>query len=186
MFIVLEGIDGCGKTTHAKLLTDWLKTRKHEVVLTAEPTNSKIGLFIREVLKGAEKVDPLTLTLLFTADRYQHLKDFVEPSLNDKKIIICERYYHSTIAYQNSQGVEWNWIFELNKFARKPDLTILLDLDPKKSISRKKTREIFEKADFLEKVRDRYLKMPELVKVSTDRSIDEVQRQIQDIVGKRL
>ena len=186
MFIVLEGIDGCGKTTHAKLLTDWLKTRKHDVVLTAEPTNSKIGLFIREVLKGVETVDPMTLTLLFTADRYQHLKDFVEPNLKAKKIIICERYYHSTIAYQNSQGVDWNWIFELNKFARKPDLTILMDIDPKKSIGRKKAKEIFENKEFLEQVRDRYLKMPDLVKVNTDREIAEVQRDIQDIVGKRL
>jgi len=186
MFIILEGIDGCGKTTHAKLLTDWLKTRKHDVVLTAEPTNSKIGLFIREVLRGAETVDPMTLTLLFTADRYQHLKEFVEPNLKDKKIIICERYYHSTIAYQNAQGVDWNWIFELNKFARKPDLTILMDIDPKKSIGRKKTREIFENTEFLTKVRDKYLKMPDVVKVNTDRDIKEVQREIQDIVGKRL
>jgi dTMP kinase len=186
MFIVFEGIDGCGKSTHARLLTEWLKKRRHEVLLTAEPTEGRIGRFIREVLSGREVVDPKTLALLFTADRYEHLQNVVEPALRGGKLVVSERYYHSTIAYQNAQGVDWNWLFDLNRHARKPDLTILLDVKPKKGVSRTRTNEIFEEVEFLQRVRDNYLKFPDVVKVDTSRPVQEVQSDVQDIVAKRL
>jgi dTMP kinase len=188
MFIVLEGVDGCGKTTQAKLLKKWLEKKGYEVLLTAEPTMSKIGKFIREVLSGASEVDPKTLALLFTADRYEHLRNEVEPALSEGKVVISERYYHSTITYQEAQGVERNWLLEMNKFARKPDITIFLDIDPKLGAKRTKTQEIFEKEDFLERVRENYLKFnQEVMKINAqEASIEEVFFQIKEVVNSSL
>ncbi|MBM3308691.1 MAG: dTMP kinase [Candidatus Altiarchaeales archaeon] len=159
MFIVFEGIDGCGKSTQAKLLADWLQAQGKRVLLTAEPTKGRIGLFLREILAGKTIVDPRTLALLFTADRYEHLAREIEPALKRNTIVVSERYYHSTICYQAAQGVSWNWLVDLNKFARKPDYTFLLDVPPKQSVRRKTAVEIFEEEKFLEKVRDNYLKL---------------------------
>ncbi len=187
MFVVLEGIDGCGKTTHAKLLKEWLEGKGKEVVLTAEPTNNEIGQFIRRVLGGSRKVDAKTLALLFTADRYEHLRDEVEPALAAKKIVISERYYHSTICYQEAQGVEREWLVEINKFARRPDVTLFLDIEPKIGVGRTETQEIFERVDFLEKVRENYLQFDEeVVTVDTNKSREEVFAEIKKIIEERL
>jgi dTMP kinase len=161
MFIVLEGIDGCGKSTQAKLLADWLRSQGKDVLLTAEPTRSAIGIFLREILSGRITVDQRTLALLFTADRYEHLTKDIEPALKRNVIVVSERYYHSTICYQAAQGVLWSWLMEINKFARKPDYTFLLDVPAKQAVERKLAREIFEEESFLEKVRDNYLKLDE-------------------------
>jgi len=187
MFIVLEGIDGCGKSTQSKLLSKWLKEHGKDVVLTAEPTKNEIGKFIREVLAGNHEVDAKTLALLFTADRYEHLKTLVEPALKEGKIVVSERYYYSTIAYQEAQGVERRWLIEMNKFARKPDITIVLDVDPKLGAGRTTTQEIFEKEEFLTKVRDNYMKFDEdLFKIDGEQSKEDVFSDITEIVLKRL
>lgn len=186
VLVVIEGIDGCGKSTQAKLLSNWLKENGHEVVLTAEPTKNEIGKFIREVLSGTHEVDAKTLALLFTADRYEHLKTVVEPALNEGKVVISERYYHSTIAYQEAQGVPRQWLLELNKFARKPDITVVLDVDPKLGAGRTTTQEIFEKEDFLSKVRDNYMKFDaEVFKIDGEQSKEDVFSDIKDIVLKK-
>jgi dTMP kinase len=130
MFIVLEGIDGCGKSTQARLLYEWLMEQGKDVLLTAEPTCNRIGTFIREILSGSEKVDPKTLALLFTADRCEHLKNEIVPALSEGRIVVSERYYHSTIAYQSAQGVNREWLFDINHFVLEPTLTIFLDVKP--------------------------------------------------------
>jgi len=184
MFIVLEGIDGCGKSTQAKLLVEWLERNEKKVFLTAEPTKNEIGLFIRDILSGNEKVDPKTLALLFTADRYEHIVNEIEPALSRNEIVISERYYHSTITYQEAQGVDRKWLLEINKFARKPDITIFLDVKPEISVKRTTTNEIFERKEFLEKVRDNYLKLDEnMKKIDANRSKDEIVNDIKNIVS---
>lgn len=140
MFIVLEGIDGCGKSTQARLLYDWLINTGREVKLTAEPTRENIGNFVREILSSGEEMDPMSLALLFTADRNEHIKNLVEPNLSKGKIVISERYYHSTVAYQSAQGVDRNWIIELNSFARKPDLVIFIDVKPERAVEKIKEK----------------------------------------------
>jgi dTMP kinase len=166
MFIVFEGIDGCGKSTQAKLLADYLRANGREVLLTAEPTKGEIGLFLRRILSGKTAVDPKTLSLLFTADRYEHLANEIEPALKRSVIVVSERYYHSTICYQAAQDVPWNWLVEINRYARKPDYTFLLDVPPKESVGRKVAMEIFEEEKFLEKVRENYLKLDrEVIKI---------------------
>ena len=185
MFIVLDGIDGCGKSTQAKLLAEWFRSNRREVLLTAEPTKSRIGLFIREILSGNENVNPKTLALLFTADRYEHIVNEIEPALSNNRIVISERYYHSTITYQEAQGVDRKWLLDINKFARKPDMTIFLDIKPEIGVKRTTTNEIFEKKEFLEKVRDNYLKLDEnMKKIDANRSKEDVFDEIKKIVSK--
>ncbi|MFH1722894.1 MAG: dTMP kinase [Candidatus Altiarchaeota archaeon] len=154
MFIVLEGLDGCGKSTQAKLLADWLIERGGEVLLTAEPTRSRVGLFIREILASDIELDPKTLSLLFVADRIQHLKDEIEPALLAEKYVVSERYYYSTIAYQNAQEVSWDWLTGLNDF-RAPDVSILLDVPPKKA-SEKIREKILREKDETERARKKF------------------------------
>src|SRR3989344_5612667 len=119
--IVLEGIDGCGKTTHAKLLTQWLTANGHSVLHTKEPSRGPIRLLLRD-----------------------YLEKETQPAVEEGKIVVCERYYFSTIAYQMAQGLDKKWLTELNAFATKPDLVILLDLNPEVSVKRTSTNEKFE------------------------------------------
>ena len=165
MFVVLEGVDGCGKTTQAIKIADWLRGQGKLVFLTAEPTAGKIGVFLRQILAGREHVDPKTLALLFTADRAEHLRTEVEPALAAGKIVVSERYHYSTIAYQAAQGVDKQWLISLNSFARKPDVTLLLDVDPALGASRSSRAEIFENEGFLKKVRAEYLALREQMTV---------------------
>ena len=184
MFIVLEGIDGCGKSTQAKLLYNWLR-EKHDTVLTKEPTDNRIGKFIREVLSGSVSVDPKTLALLFTADRYEHLRDEVIPALNGNKIVVCERYYFSTIAYQMAQGIDRDWINDLNKFALKPDVALFIDVSPDVAVKRTDTGEIFETLSFSRKIYKNYLNF-DLIRIDGRQDVMKVFEDIKNVVEDRL
>jgi len=184
IFIVLEGIDGCGKSEQAKLLQEWLLSEGRDVLLTAEPTENRIGKFIREILSGKEDVDPKTLALLFTADRVEHLRSEVEPALAEGKIVISERYYHSTISYQAAQGVDKDWLTKLNSLAREPDLTILIDSDPTIATKRTITGEIFEKEEFLEKVRQNYLEFDDIARIDGNRPIEDVFNDVKKTISR--
>jgi dTMP kinase len=181
MFIVLEGIDGCGKSTHAKMLARWLQSRGYEVLLTAEPTKGKIGKMIRKVLSGDVSLEPAALALLFAADRVEHVKE-IQAALDASKIVVCERYYHSNIAYQGAQGVDRQWLLKINEFAPKPDLVFLLDLDPKAGAQRTDTNEIFENEDFLSRVRSGYLNFRDMRIVYSSRPINEVESELRSAV----
>jgi len=185
IFIVLEGIDGCGKSEQARLLNDWLLAEGHDVLMTAEPTRNRIGKFIREILSGKEEVDPKTLSLLFTADRVEHLNE-INFALDRGKIVISERYYYSTVAYQAAQNVNENWLLELNSFAREPDLTLLIDAEPEISANRTSTEEIFENAEFLQKVRTNYLGFNDMRKIDGNRSIEDIFNDVKKAVSELL
>ncbi len=186
MFVVIEGIDGCGKSTQARLLFEWLKGMDHDVLLTAEPTKNKIGIFIREILSGSEKVDPKTLALLFTADRYEHLENEIKPALSDGKIIISERYYHSTIAYQSAQGVNREWLIDLNNYALKPTVTIFLDVKAGVAVKRAEMTEIFENKNFLEKVYTEYLRFDDIKRVDGNQGLEIVFDRIKGIISELI
>ncbi len=186
MFIVLEGIDGCGKSTQAKLLAKWLEKEGRGVCLTSEPSGSRIGVFIREILSGKVDVDPKTLALLFSADRYEHLKKEVMPALDKESIVVCERYYHSTIAYQSAQGVDKEWLQDMNRFVLEPDLVLFLDVLPGLALDRKEGKEIFEDKEFLEKVYQEYLNFDELKKIDGTRRYEEVFEDIKAAVSPLL
>jgi len=152
-FIVLEGIDGTGKSTHARKLGEYLEGKGYEVSLTAEPTSGVIGQLIRMVLGGKIEMDPYALALLFTADRMDHNTKLIKPALDAGKIVICERYFYSTLAYQSAQGLSLQWLRDINSNAIEPDLAILMDLKPEEAFRRlKHDREIFEELEFQKRV----------------------------------
>lgn len=155
MFIVFEGIDGAGTTTQARLLAESLEQTGCSVSLTAEPTDKAIGRFIREILSGQSKIPQRALQMLFFADRIQHLEEDILPALQKGKIVISDRYYLSTLAY--ARLADKSSLFaDIAKHFPEPDLTIFLDLPVTAAMQRIETRahqkEIFEKAEFLERI----------------------------------
>ncbi|MFC1798227.1 dTMP kinase [Thermodesulfobacteriota bacterium] len=142
MFITLEGIEGSGKTTQIKGISDYLCNKGHDCVITREPGASAIGKKIRAILLDPDSkgIDPMTELLLYTADRVQHVKELLEPSLAAGKTILCDRYFDATLVYQGyARGLDMEMIRELHRLMIKglqPDLTILLDLSPEEGLAR--------------------------------------------------
>lgn len=161
MYICLEGIDGAGKSTQVRLLEKWLKEMGHEVEMIVEPTSSPVGTLIRKMLQNPRATEPdfqKTLGLLFAADR-MILKDKLNENENQgsNKVMLSDRCFYSSLAYQSP----FEWIENINKYAKRPDLVILLDIDVKTAVSRCEGTDEFEKESFLENVRENYLKIAE-------------------------
>jgi len=174
LFIVLEGIDGSGKDTHLKFLAKELRELGYTVSTTAEPSGGGVGTFLKRYANRKEERLPAeSEALLYASDRFEHLKNVVKPALLRDRIVISARYYYSSMAYQGAKGVDLNWIKEMNRFALKPDLAVLLDILPEYSLHRlKRRRSIYEVSGYLRKVRDIYIRLVnqgELVKINADR-----------------
>ena len=192
--VVLEGIDGAGHSAHASELARWaereLADYRGRVVLTREPTDGPIGALIRSVLRKELEVGPETLALLFAADRMEHVRQVIRPRLAEGCLIICDRYYLSSYAYQSAAGVDLEWLMQLNSKCPRPDLTVLLDAPVEVCLSRiregREHLELFEEADFLEEVRRRFLEIADrleregerVVVVKTDRPFEEAHEEI--------
>jgi len=191
-FIVIDGIDGAGTTTHSGLLAGFLKARKYKVHLTQEPSSSEIGDILRKFLKKPD-IPPCTDALLFAADRSLHYFNEIKKKLDEGCIVISDRYVESSIIYQSTQSdkVSIEWVKEINKFAGEPDLTIILDIDPKISLARKtqENLEKFENTTFLDSVRELYLKRAEqngYYVINSNEIIEIVQEKIQNLVINKL
>jgi len=180
-FITFEGIDGSGKSTQLRLLSNFLKERGCDPLLTREPGGTTIGLKLRAALLDAqEEVDPLTELLVFAADRAQHVRRVLRPALEKGRIVISDRYADATVAYQGAgRGFDPELISEIVRLATeglKPDLTLLFDVSVDESVSRttrrvsaRRDRLDIEHADFHKRVRDAYLRIaaaePDRIKV---------------------
>ncbi len=192
VFIVFEGIDGSGKSTHVKLLCDELRRQGHRVLQTEEPSRGRIGRFIRDAVEqGSRRGWVEVEALLFAADRFEHTKGVIEPALEKGLIAVSDRYVHSSLAYQGAEGLSLDWIRELNRFALKPDLVLLLDITPKAGLARmnRRRKTVFEEHDPLERVRSIYLQLAEqgeLVKVNADGPVEKVQHGIFALVQTLL
>ena len=161
MLVVLEGLDGAGTTTQAKLLGDALAARGQKAHVTREPSDGPVGRLIREMLAGGHtlgdgrSVSQPTFSLLFAADRMDHVQREVAPALAKGAIVISDRWYHSSLAYQGT-GAERAWIRELNRAAMKPDLTIFLRVPAKVAAARRvaagRAQELFEDLPMQERV----------------------------------
>ncbi|MEM2250542.1 MAG: dTMP kinase [Candidatus Hadarchaeales archaeon] len=189
--MVLEGIDGCGKSTQARMLAEWLRSEGYEVILTDEPTDGPIGRFIRKILNGEIRTSISAEVNLFAADRMWHLGNVILPALRDGKIVISERYVCSSIVYQTTRGASLKEILAANKFAPEPDLSILIDTPPEVSMRRmNKKLDEFEKDLKLQRsVRLRYLQLAKngkLKLVNGTLSADEVQNEIRKLVQPML
>ena len=202
IFIVIEGIDGAGKSTQAKLLAKWFETKGYDVVLTKEPTDTAFGKLIRKlVLTGGRegiidgaKISHEAEALLFAADRAEHVKKLIEPSIKAGKVVISDRYFYSSLAYQWARGLDLEWLINLNKFAIRPDLVILLDLPVKESMKRINGRQLkseFDRiAELQKKVRENYLKLvemfPEMKIVNALASIEDIHNDIVALVEHEI
>jgi dTMP kinase len=162
VFICIEGLDGCGKTTQAKLLVKKLQ-KSYKAVYTAEPSRGKIGVFIREnCLYGEKRVSSEVEALLFAADRVDHIENEIRPALNDGKLVVSDRYVYSSLAYQGATGLSIDWIEAINANALRPDLAIFLDVAPKTVMQRlKEKKSVMETLETQQKVREFYLKFVE-------------------------
>lgn len=191
VFIVLEGIDGSGKTSIANMIISELSAKGFKTLYTFEPTDSEIVSLVKTRLGDLR--DPYIDALTFALDRLLHVKSKVMPALKEGHVIICDRYYYSSVAYQGAQGAPVEWILEVNKWALKPDIAIYLDVDPAIAIKRKlgisSRFPEFEKLELQYKVRDVYLKLVELgllVLVDASRSLSEVYSDVRKLVFKAI
>ena len=198
MFITLEGPEGSGESTQIKRLAERLQALGYPVITTREPGGTPIGDQIRQVLVRMEnqELHPRTEILLFLAARAQLVEQVVKPALRDGKIILCDRYGDSTLAYQGyGHGLDLEKLRQMLAFATdqlKPDLTILLDLDVRTGLLRKKAEDEWNRLDayevlFHERVREGYLKLareePERWRiVDAAQGIDTVQEDLFQLV----
>lgn len=178
VFICIEGLDGSGKSTQAKLLTKKLNKAGYNAIYTAEPSQGKIGKFIRKRLFEQKRMPTSAEALLFAADRIEHVQNEVAPALIEGKIVVSDRYVYSSLAYQGSAGLSLDWIEAVNANAKRPDLCILIDVEPSvvlKRLKRKKT--VMENLETQQKVRNIYLKYVEkgeLLRIDGGKSKPEV------------
>ena len=188
-FIVLEGIDGCGKSTQIERLAERLRAEGREVAVTAEPTDSASGKMLRAALGGKEKRTACEMAALFLLDRIYHnvSENGIEAMLAKGVDVICDRYYYSSLAYQGSETA-FAWVRDMNLTCpeiRRPDLCLFLDVEPRVSLARiaasRTSTEIYEKEELLEKFRARFLEVFAMLKetdrvviVDASRDVDEV------------
>ena len=168
LFITFEGGEGCGKSTQASVLGERLRQWNIPVVLTHEPGGTALGSEIRETLKSKQWIhlSPRTELLLFAASRAQLVAEVIRPALEQSKVVICDRFVHSTVVYQGyGRGLDLATIEMVNDLATqnlKPDLTIFLDMPPDQGLARKRSpRDRFESEDlsFHHRVREGYLEI---------------------------
>ena len=196
--IVLEGIDGAGKTTQASLLEEHLRKKGREVFRTAEPTPFPSGVALREALGGKVKKSECEMATMFVLDRIAHNihpTEGIRAILDAGKDIICDRYYYSTLAYQG-QSTDYAWVKSMNLSCpeiRKPDLCIYLDLTPAQSLERiragRDSVEIYENEETLTKVRNAFLSVLDdlsstdrIVRIDAYRTPEEIARDIANAV----
>jgi dTMP kinase len=190
VFIALDGVDGAGNSTHTNLLASWMRESLGlKTLLTKEPTAGSTGQLLRECLK-APSTSNATDALLFAADRTEHVENTIKPSLAKGLAVVTDRYLESSIAYQSAQGLPIEWILNINRYAMKPSLNIILDIEPEKSLLRKqRLTEKFEEVSFLRKVREVFLRRARSEKypvVDTSKSVNETQERIRGVVSSFL
>jgi dTMP kinase len=159
VLVVLEGIDGSGKTTQARSLLRRLRYRGYRAVFFREPTRGRWGREVKRLAARADSLTPAEELDLFVRDRRENVEKNLLPALKAGKIVVLDRYYFSTIAYQGAKGIDTGKIRRMNEsFAVRPDLVVVLDVDAKAGLTRirgRKTRdELFEREDYLVRVRE--------------------------------
>ncbi|WNF23014.1 dTMP kinase [Mesobacillus jeotgali] len=195
IFITIEGPDGSGKTTILQMLAQNLVNEGYEVVATREPGGIEIAEQIRKVILDPENtaMDPRTEALLYAAARRQHLAEKVKPALEDGKIVLCDRFVDSSLAYQGyARGLGIDEVYSINQFAIEnmmPEMTLYFDVAPEiglERINKNKGREVnrldLEKLEFHQKVREGYMILADrfserIVKVDASKDLDTVYEQ---------
>lgn len=191
LFIVLEGIDGSGKTTQTFMLEHKMRRMGRKVYATREPTDGIIGGIIRAALTTKLRISHRTLQILFAADRSEHVRE-IEDRIKAGYDVICDRYYFSSIAY-GMVDLDMEWLLKMNSVFPEPDITILLDIPADLALRRlgdRYSKTFFERRALLSKVRENFIILSERFDnfyiVDGSRSEEEVHRDISEIVSKHL
>ena len=189
ILIVIEGIDGSGKTTQADILMRNLRKRGVDAVYFQEPSKGKWGSIIKRKALVADSLAPQEELTLFQKDRKDNVEKNLKPALRQKKAVILDRYYFSTMAYQGARGINPEKIQRDNeKFAVRPDMVFILDIEAfqglKRIEDRKKKDMLFEKEEYLVKVREifRNIKGKNIFHIEGMRSVQDISREIEKIV----
>jgi len=202
-FVSFEGIEGCGKTTQITLLSEYLKKHSIAHTITREPGGTAVGEGIRKILLNSEtiRLTAASELLLFYASRSQNIQEKIKPALERNEIVICDRYYHASMAYQGyGRGIPLDFIRKLTDLVcdpYRPDLTFLLDIEPEIGLARARTRNHgrienegrFEAEDleFYNRVREGYLELASederIQLLYADRPIETVHRHVLTLLG---
>ncbi|MEK6221005.1 MAG: dTMP kinase [Chloroflexota bacterium] len=203
MFITLEGPEGSGKTSQISLLADNLREKGHDIVLTREPGGTEIGNQIRQVIMDLKNTEmhPISEILLFQASRAQLVNQVIRPALREGKIVLCDRYADSTLAYQGyGHQTDLNTLTQIIEFATgglKPDFTVLLDIDSEEGLKRRSgddehwnRMDAYEMA-FHQRVREGYHQLlaaepGRWEKIDAGKLIPEVQIDLQAVILERI
>ncbi len=193
VLIVFEGIDGTGKSTQLELLAKALREKGYPVVSTREPTDGPYGKKIRNLYVNRNGVSRKEELELFLADRREHVENLLLPALGDGKIVLCDRYYLSTIAYQGAAGFDLDEIMRMNSFAPQPDLALIFQATPATSIERitKKRGDIlndFEQVESLAKVATVFesLDLPYVRRIDATGTIESIHASVIEATEKIL
>ena len=202
-FVSFEGIEGCGKTTQITLLSEYLKKHSIAHTITREPGGTAVGEGIRKILLNSEtiRLTAASELLLFYASRSQNIQEKIKPALERNEIVICDRYYHASMAYQGyGRGIPLDFIRKLTDLVcdpYRPDLTFLLDIEPEVGLARARARNHgrienegrFEAEDleFYNRVREGYLELASederIQLLYAGRPIETVQRHVRTLLG---
>ena len=193
LFIVIEGIDGTGKSTQARRLGEWFQSQCREVVLSREPTDGPWGKKLRESASTG-RLSPEDELQYFLNDRRQHVDELIKPALAEGKVVILDRYYFSTMAYQGARGFDPLEIRKRNEeFAPVPDLLLILDLDVDTAHTRigvrGDTTNEFEKRENLMRCREIFLSLKDesFVRViDSEGTLDEVAAKVREAVDSTV
>jgi dTMP kinase len=165
-FIVFEGLDGSGKTTQVRLLAQRLEESGIPCLVTRQPSDSAVGKVMRSATDAKLPLENETMALLVAADRYQHVYDIINPALDAGKIVVCDRYYYSSFAFQGIDGGAFGRVAAYNERVmaqRKPDITFFLDTSPEECMRRIQTGRnyggLYDSVAQLRAVRERYLRI---------------------------
>src|SRR5580704_8952694 len=203
IFITFEGGEGCGKSTHIDRLVAHLRQNGYQVLVAREPGGTNVGEQIRHILQYSKQsvaMVPEAELLLFCASRAQLVREVIEPALNDGHVVICDRFFDSTTVYQGvGRKITPQAVAAINTFAigsNLPDLTLVIDLDPRIGLERARGRELFDRMenqslDFYDRVRQGYLDLagrePHRVKViDGSQTIEVIAKQIWSLVANVL
>ncbi len=195
LLIALEGVDGSGTTSQRERVANALREQGRDVHTTAEPSTGPIGKLLREILSGDMKTTPETVALLFAADRLDHLKREIFPALEEGKIVLTDRYIHSSVAYQ-SLAMDKDWVISLNREAKLPDLAILVKVSVEVAAKRRQERggpeELFDAIEAQRKIASAYdlafeqENLGPTVTVNGEEDMESVTTAILNVINQRL
>ncbi len=190
LLIVFEGLDGCGKSTQLGLLCESLRAAGHEVIVTKEPTDGPLGRRIREMARSHQRVTPEQELEWFMEDRREHVREILEPGLAAGAIVLCDRYWLSTVAYQGARGLDAEAILRVNESEfPDPDLALIFEIPADEGLARVHARggiaePAFEELEFLTRAAKLFASLDRrwIERIDARSSADEIHRAVMERV----